>query len=389
MEAALFRWSTVVQLSSLILIATFFVALARSTPAINLRWWIASWSCNVLALFISVSYWFVQPQDFVSMTLMRGLYMGGKTAFVVCLIVGAWSLKNPGKSAPARPFAAGLIAYGLLAAILVDGIEQIGVVQQGLLGIGCVVGIWVTARGVSHSGMSWLLLGFVLRAILSFTESATYAVPLFPAGTFSDSLYSSAGFFSSTHSTFDSGTEWLMALGCVLALNHRTHRRLEDFNGALLEAQAELRQIADRDPLTALANRRALPAALRTMQPKGASLLFLDLDDFKGINDRFGHAVGDACLVRFARALEDCFRPDDTVVRYAGDEFLVVAGGLDRVSVERRVSQLRERLSRPHEETPAIHFSAGVGELAPGGQPDAALQDADRAMYAAKERKTA
>lgn len=387
MEAALFRWSTVVQLSSLILIAAFFVALARSTPAANLRWWIAGWVCNVVALTVSVSYWFVQPQEFLGQTLMRGLYMGGKTAFVVCLVVGAWSLQRPGRTVPVRPIVAGLIAYALVVALSVDGIPAIGVVQQGTVGLGFTVGIFAIARRARASGMSWLLFGFALRAILSFVESATYAVDLFPEGTFADSVYARSNFFSGVHSSFDSGTEWLIALGCVLALNHRTNQQLADFNGKLLEAQAELRQIADRDPLTALANRRALPAALRAVQPRGASLLFLDLDDFKEINDRLGHAVGDECLVRFARALEECFRPDDTVVRYAGDEFLVVASGLDRAAVEQRVDKLRHLVGSDQGGTPAIRFSAGVGELPPGGQPDAALKDADRAMYAAKERK--
>jgi diguanylate cyclase (GGDEF)-like protein len=137
----------------------------------------------------------------------------------------------------------------------------------------------------------------------------------------------------------------------------------------------------DNDPLTGLDNRRALQAILRAVQPKGATLLFFDLDDFKGINDLHGHHMGDECLKQFATALRECFRPDDHVVRYAGDEFLVIASGLDRAAVEERVGQVRWRLRKAAGQIPYFTFSVGVGDLAPGGKPEAALKDADEAMY--------
>jgi GGDEF domain-containing protein len=112
----------------------------------------------------------------------------------------------------------------------------------------------------------------------------------------------------------------------VLALSERAQREMLRTNAELLAAQEGLRRLVDRDPLTALANRRSLPEVFRAVQPKGATLLFFDLDGFQAHQrPARGHQVGDECLKRFAagpaRELSD---PRDAVIRYAGDEFLVV-----------------------------------------------------------------
>jgi diguanylate cyclase (GGDEF)-like protein len=217
-------------------------------------------------------------------------------------------------------------------------------------------------------------------------EAVAYGLQVFAPGSGSAGP---AAWFLAASSSFDTGSEWLLALGCVIALSERVQRELRQANQDLLAAQEDLRRLADRDPLTALANRRHLPEALRAVQPQGALLLFFDLDDFKRINDRYGHHVGDECLKRFASALRECFRPGDTLVRYAGDEFLVVAAGLDEASADDRVERVRERLRFGTGAGPQVLFSVGVAALAPGGHPEDALRAADESMYAAKAARPA
>jgi len=186
------------------------------------------------------------------------------------------------------------------------------------------------------------------------------------------------------HNTFDTGAEWLVAMGCVIVVSGRMQRDLRQANQQMLTAQADLRRLADRDPLTALANRRTLPEVFRAVQPQGAILIFFDLNEFKRINDEHGHQAGDECLVRFAGALSESFRPTDAIVRYAGDEFLVVASGMEESAVMDRIQAVRARVRMGANGAIPLHFSYGIGRLAKGGSPDEALHAADDAMYRAK-----
>ncbi|HEX7151137.1 MAG TPA: GGDEF domain-containing protein [Thermoanaerobaculia bacterium] len=158
-------------------------------------------------------------------------------------------------------------------------------------------------------------------------------------------------------------------------------------NRDLLDAQEVLQDLVDLDPLTGLANRRALPAVFRESSESGATILFFDLNDFKRINDAHGHAAGDDCLKRFARALQSSFRPDDHLIRYAGDEFVVVAPGVAPPDLGRRIDALRERLKFDRNEGPEIRFSVGTSHLPVHGDAQAALRAADDAMYVEKSRK--
>ena len=149
----------------------------------------------------------------------------------------------------------------------------------------------------------------------------------------------------------------------------------------------ETQRLASTDPLTGLANRRALPGIFRDVFTTGAALLFFDLNGFKQINDTLGHQAGDECLRRFATALQASFRPGDHVVRYAGDEFLVVAKGAEPSQLDDRLSLLRLELEDARAGTPPIRFSVGQSYLAPGDDPEAAIRNADAAMYEQKESR--
>jgi diguanylate cyclase (GGDEF)-like protein len=181
------------------------------------------------------------------------------------------------------------------------------------------------------------------------------------------------------------GAEWLIVLGSVLAVSERGRRTLEASHHRLVVAQDDLRLLADRDPLTGAINRRALRDIFNEVQTSGAMLLFFDLDGFKQINDLHGHAAGDDCLRVFANALMESFRPDDKVVRYGGDEFLVIARGLDADGARTRIADLTQRVKR-NAGSIWCGFSVGISELEPGGEPDVALQIADQNMYTAKNR---
>ena len=384
-QLLLWRWSTAVQVTSLVMIALFFTILGQSVRTAALQWWVRAWQANFAALAVTHLFWFFQPPPWMLRWVIGPSYMALKMAFVVLLIQGAWAIKRPGEVlASPRTLVKGLLAYGIGAAVLVRSLDQIGVVQHTLMGA-LLVAAGITLLVWFEAGLGWLAIGFLVRGALSFAEAAAYGLQLAP-GSVSPEVSDAAGMFRSAASSFDSGAEWLLALGCVLAVSEWIQREMLRANAELLNAQEDVRRLADRDVLTGLTNRRALPEVFRAAQPRGATLLFFDLDQFKQINDRHGHAAGDETLRRFGAALRECFRPSDALVRYGGDEFLVVASGLDPSAVADRLQRLRERLRRSAE-GPAIAFSVGVADMPAGSHPDAALNKADEAMYEAKEQR--
>ena len=165
----------------------------------------------------------------------------------------------------------------------------------------------------------------------------------------------------------------------------------------LREQGEEIERLSMHDALTGLPMARlaedrlamALHAARRT--GRKVALLYVDLDGFKAINDGFGHDAGDRVLVACAQALRDAVRGEDTVARIGGDEFVVVAGGLEEAGAAAVVAaKLIATLGRPLEHGgQAIGVGASVGiAVYPDDAADvAALRKlADQAMYVAKRR---
>jgi diguanylate cyclase (GGDEF)-like protein len=163
---------------------------------------------------------------------------------------------------------------------------------------------------------------------------------------------------------------------------------------ALSEARDRLWHLATHDPLTSLANRvlfrerleRAL--AERAGGDHGVALLYCDLNGFKSVNDRFGHAFGDLVLKIVAQRLSGVVRGSDLVGRYGGDEFLVLCrGSTDTSEVEALTTRLIEAVSAPirvDDEDVEIGMTVGVAVATGPTRVDDLIGEADRNMYASK-----
>ena len=152
---------------------------------------------------------------------------------------------------------------------------------------------------------------------------------------------------------------------------------------------------AQHDPLTGLGNRSLLVARIEAMREpeQQVGLLFLDLDGFKTVNDRYGHDAGDAVLVEVGARLLAGVRPGDAVVRLGGDEFVIVCAlppaSPDRVleALARRVEQaVSQPVSFRGQELP-IGGSVGGAVAVPGQTPQSLVEQADRAMYQRKQSR--
>jgi diguanylate cyclase (GGDEF)-like protein/PAS domain S-box-containing protein len=166
--------------------------------------------------------------------------------------------------------------------------------------------------------------------------------------------------------------------------------------------EARLEALAKTDELTKLANRRAFDEVLqrewrRTVRTNGQmSLLLLDIDNFKGFNDRYGHQVGDDCLRAVAAAIADTIRrPGDTAARYGGEELAVILPDTDAAGACHMAERLRtavERLSLPHEGNQGfgcvtVSIGAATALSRVGGSismPEGLLAASDAALYKAK-----
>jgi diguanylate cyclase (GGDEF)-like protein/PAS domain S-box-containing protein len=158
------------------------------------------------------------------------------------------------------------------------------------------------------------------------------------------------------------------------------------------EAEQQLRQLALYDPLTGLANRTFFHERLRHAillrhdEGHATGLLYIDLDDFKGINDRWGHDRGDVVLHEVGRRIERSVRPGDTAGRLGGDEFAVVL--TEPLTPEEAVGvaeRLLAEIARPMENgTGPSYTKASIG-IAFGSDAETLLKEADIAMYRAKE----
>jgi diguanylate cyclase (GGDEF)-like protein len=170
--------------------------------------------------------------------------------------------------------------------------------------------------------------------------------------------------------------------------NQLRHKRRLDIFKRLRAERDSLRTDVRLDALTQVLNRKALDRALAELEADDAelSVVFLDVDHFKSINDTFGHSAGDRALAELGRLLAEQLRPSDVVGRYGGEEFLIVlrdAGG----DVARRVA---ERIRQSLAETTVsgvsrgITVSAGVACRAPGESMSELVARADFALYSAK-----
>ncbi len=172
----------------------------------------------------------------------------------------------------------------------------------------------------------------------------------------------------------------------LLAEIERLKRELLRAEGKIAELEAR----ADVDPLLDILNRRGFERELnRSLSYIGrygaaAALVYLDLDGFKAVNDRDGHAAGDALLKRVARALTAHVRASDVVGRLGGDEFAVLLWNASEAQAQAKARNLEDATAAA-----GIGASAGIAMLAATANPSQAIAAADAAMYARKKERRA
>lgn len=300
------------------------------------------------------------------------------TAASQALVLPAlWRLSGGDRVLPRSRPAQLLVLWTLMAlAALVPWLrwEHLAWVAQGLqvsylsgCGLALLVGIWARWRGDRWSQAGLAALAPMLALIIADACGAQWLLEY-------------------RVEALQLAVTWLLMMAAY-ALNQRL--------GRLRQQRDELRQLAETDGLTGLPNRRAglqqLGRHLERVNREGGPLVigFLDIDLFKDINDRHGHAVGDQVLVAVARALRTAVRSQDEVVRMGGEEFLLLMPGMPREAASARLDRLRQRITEAGLALQVagleVTASIGLAQWRPGEDDLAALlRRADHAMYVAK-----
>ena len=194
------------------------------------------------------------------------------------------------------------------------------------------------------------------------------------------------------------GLWWLLAAAFLLsfAVVALLYRRVRQTNQRLATSNEMLKIQSERDPLTGLANRRHFQAAMRQLAEDGklsGTVYLIDIDHFKNVNDRHGHSAGDAVLIEVARRLRETLREPDLIVRWGGEEFLVVVQSLEPERVDALAQRMLSVLDRAAVTVDAhrIAVTASIGfatfPIGPASLRvswERAINLVDTAMYLAK-----
>ncbi|WP_226669916.1 diguanylate cyclase [Metabacillus litoralis] len=175
-------------------------------------------------------------------------------------------------------------------------------------------------------------------------------------------------------------------------MNDKLEEKVQERTKQLEEAKQKLEQLANTDRLTMIANRMRLDAELdkqlQTVKTNGTSLslIMLDVDHFKAVNDKYGHQVGDNILRETAHLLKEKVRKTDLAGRWGGEEFLVISPNTGTVKALELAEELRQHLeNHSFKEVGKTTASFGVATYLEGDTPSSLLSRCDNALYVAKE----
>jgi diguanylate cyclase (GGDEF)-like protein len=368
------RLAIFVQFAVVCTLFAYFWLLRRTVRLEEVRLWMGAWLADAIALAAVFGLTLIDDRELIFRLLLI-VYLACKTAFVLLIVAGARNHVRPGSEPHIRtvPLAVLILVWSLAVGLLAPEMVVTQFAQSVMVAVVLATGGWIVLRNPRSRVSRWLGLACLLESGL-FLAYVVVLLPTLKGGQPLTPLMSYS-------SLFDAWVELVLALSCLAAVAERSEEQLRYANRELLGSQERLSRMVDTDPLTGLANRRALRPVMDRATASGAALIFLDINDFKKINDRFGHSVGDDVLQHLAELLREVFRPEDVVIRYGGDEFLVVAPGMNSDSVGPRIETIRSRMATTDSSGPSVSLAVGVTEIEAGGDPGVALVRADHLMY--------
>lgn len=377
------QFALLIQAAGTLLLFLLFLLLYRKIRRRAFLDWIASWAF----LFVGISLQFVLQW---LGELNRPLYLlmnGALFGHVFFLVRGTRRFRNPAARSGVVELAWALpmAAVAWWSSVAVEPLLVASAPMALLRSAAYVVtAIWFAVTPGSAAGRIFLSISFLLWGV----ERAVSGLGLLRFGSVADlpawlQYLGFAGMF----------LEMMIAVGIIVLLFEDTQARLAAEMEALVNSERELKEMGVRDPLTGLYNRHHFNDVIRrelaNVRRYGTelSVLLVDVDRFKQINDVKGHAVGDDVLCFVANFLTTCIRESDFVFRWGGDEFLLLLPRTDEGAAAQKADELARKLPKIPG-TEGLHPSLSVGWATHRMDAEfpATLALADQRMYEMKLR---
>jgi diguanylate cyclase (GGDEF)-like protein len=379
LEMLLNRWAIVVQISIVLVMVLVFIALWKNFARKVVLTWMIAWIFNLAGLL--AIYIVLLGTEYFSNKSFRAIYLIYalcKIWFAILLVHGMnrYLSQNVVLSKSSVKLMIISIAFVLIIYFLKINTLKIQIIVYTVVGfIFASAGIYHLIVRNKHKKLV-LPLMFCLEASVFLHHAWVLYPTLFGAEVPS---------YMSHISFLDSISELLLGITCLFAIVYRVIEEQQHSNHEMELAQQSLRQLVDNDPLTGLWNRRKLEDFINQQNNKG-TLIYIDVDDFKAINDTWGHTAGDACLQRIATCLRQVLTSQSGLFRLGGDEFLAVIPDIDDDQLALSITQLKSELSLANKKTPSISISVGVQVLNKKTDFKQALKLADEKMYEEKKQ---
>jgi diguanylate cyclase (GGDEF)-like protein len=369
----------------ILLLASTFTYLSRLFSWVYLRHWSVAWWSLLLGTFAvraSLSWTGIEIGFWV-------LFLSAEWVFLFYLLAGCRELAtgHPVTLTRFLPALPGSILLAIMIVPFFPTFDRLFAMESLLMSAGFAAGLGLLRRVTpAHRtiGLRMMQVGFAFLGLLFLAY-----VPLFwfhPREILPWLSYTPLA---------DLFAELLLGFGMVFVISEEARRELTEALVEVRRARDQIERQARIDPLTEALNRHAFQSILKgegidpAVRRGHGSVIMVDLDHLKAINDRDGHPVGDAAIQAAARAIRGLVRAEDFFFRWGGDEFLILAPGLDGTLAAERFQSLGDGVqfrARPDQPEKLLLVSWGIAEFGGRTSIQEAIVLADAAMY---ERRAA
>jgi diguanylate cyclase (GGDEF)-like protein len=377
--------SLVFQISATALIALVSFIVSRAVRRGLFPYWASGWACytcSLVAILLANRVPAVSPVMFFAYFFFE---------YAAVVFIFAACRHTAGADLPGRRVWFALIPAAIVAIVIV-GLPTVFLSRytfhNGIFGLAwaaCLVALWPALRDrasgpgvrLTAAGLALLSLDYLQHCISNWYLTVQH-VALSP-------------YYFTVTSLVDGMFELVLGFGSVVVIVDRVRAELAEANEGLRVAHDRTATALNRDALTGAMSRYSFEHEHRAGEKsdRRGTIVVVDLDGLKQINDSLGHATGDAAIRAVARGLSDLVRGEDKVYRLGGDEFVVVMPGMPIELARSRMQRLDDAVNaRMESGSTRLTVSHGLSEFM-GGEVESALTAADAAMYAEKSGRKA